>query len=105
MLLNVDDPRLNLILNGCFWALVLITLLSMFPWGWLGLGRRMAHTLPGAALGVYIVYEWAMPSRMDIRIDLLFLAPMGAIILTAWGIRLIFRPKGDRTSPPPPSRG
>lgn len=90
VLLNVDDPRLNLILNTCFWAIALLTVLSMVPWGYLERGRTIARWLPLPAVILFLIYERAMPSRMDIRVDLFLLAPMGLIIMITWGVRLLF---------------
>lgn len=100
LLINVDDVRLNLILNGCFWAIVVLTVFSTFPWGLLGLGQRVARLLPAAALAVYAIYEWAMPARMDIRVDLFLLAPMGAIILITWVVRRVFGRKEEDSRAP-----
>lgn len=97
MLLDVDDPRLNLILNACFWAIALLTVLSLLPWGWLGRVQKLGRWIPLPALILYLIYERAMPSRMDIRVDLLLLAPMGLIILSTGVGRLLFgREPGNR---------
>ncbi len=88
MLINVDDPRLNLILNACFWGIGFVALLSLIPWGRTGVDMRVARWLPLPAFVLYGLYEWAMPSRMDIRVDLLLIIPMGIVILVAWSVRM-----------------
>lgn len=88
MLLDVGDPARNLILNACFYGIVLVTLLSMVPWRLGHGGNRWTLYLPLAAVALYATYEVAMPPNWDIRLDLFLLAPMGLVIVIAWGIRL-----------------
>lgn len=91
MLLDVGDPARNLILNACFYGIVLVTLLSVMPWRLKDGRNRWALYLPLAALAVYVIYEAAMPAHWDIRLDLFLLAPMGLVILVAWVVRLVLR--------------
>ena len=96
MLLDVGDPARNLLLNACFYGIVVVMLLSLVPWR-LKQGRnRWSLYLPVAALILYAIYEAAMPPHWDIRPDLFLLAPMGLVIILAWSIRLVFRTRGTR---------
>lgn len=98
MLIDVEDPLRNLILNGSFVAVVLIAIVAIVPWGALGARRlgRLAMLLPIPALVVAFVYETAMPSRYDIRLDLLLLLPAYGLILLATLVRLFARWKARR---------
>ena len=97
MLIDVGDPARNLILNACFYGMVLVMLLSLVPWRLKGRRNRWSFYLPIAGLLLYIVYEPAMPPNWDIRVDLLLLAPMGVLIIVAWIVRLILRARGARS--------
>jgi len=88
MLLDVGDPTRNLVLNACFYGIVLVTLLSLVPWRLKPGGNRWTLYLPVAALALYGTYEMTMPSNWDIRLDLLLIVAMGTVIILAWGIRL-----------------
>jgi hypothetical protein len=89
MLINVDDPVRNLILNACFYSVLLLTLVAITPWGALGAVRmsRLLRWLPLPLLGLAIAYETAMPFRFDIRIDLLVLLPAYALVLMSSVVR------------------
>jgi hypothetical protein len=39
MLLDVQDPVRNLVLNGCFYAIALLALLALVPWKAVGAGQ------------------------------------------------------------------
>ena len=97
MLIDVGDPARNLILNACFYGIVLVMLLSLVPWRLKGRRNRWSFYLPIAGLFLYIIYETAMPPNWDIRVDLLLVAPMGALIIVAWIVRLILRARGARS--------
>ena len=96
MLLDVGDPGRNLILNVCFYGIVLVTLLSLVPWRLRDGRNRWSLYLPIAAIVLYVIYEAAMLSNWDIRVDLLLLAPMGVTIMLAWAVRLIVRVRSAR---------
>lgn len=91
MLLDVGDPGRNLILNACFYGIVIVTLLSLVPWRMRNRRDRWSLYLPVAAIALYVAYEAAMPSHWDIRLDLFLLAPMGLVIFIAWVVRLALR--------------
>lgn len=93
MLIDVEDPLRNLILNGSLVAVALMAIAAAVPWGAFGADRiaRLATFLPIPALAVAVVYETAMPSRYDIRLDLLLLVPAYGLILLATAIRLLAR--------------
>lgn len=82
MLINVDDHVLNIALNGCFYAITLLTLIAIVPWRALGAARfsRLLHWLFLPVLVLAVVYELLMPIRFDIRIDLFLLIPMYAVV-------------------------
>jgi hypothetical protein len=100
MLIDVQEPGLNLVLNGCFYGLVLVAALSLFPWRLRHGGNRWALWLPLAALALYAGYEGAMPARMNIRLDLALILPLLGIITIAWLIRLVMVRRGRRRAPP-----
>lgn len=91
MLVDVGDPARNLILNASFYGLALVTLLSLVPWRLKDGRNRWTLFLPVAALAFYVTYEIAMPPNWDIRLDLLLIAPMGLVIILAWGVRWALR--------------
>lgn len=98
MLIDVEDPLRNLILNGSLVAVVLMAILAIVPWGLLGADRlgRLATLLPIPTLAVAFVYEMAMPSRYDMRLDLLLLLPAYGLILLATVIRLLVQRRSRR---------
>ncbi len=91
MLLDIGEPARNLLLNACFYGIVVVTLLSLIPWRLKAGGNRWTLYLPVPALALYATYEASMPSNWDIRLDLFLLAPMGLLIVLAWGVRLVLR--------------
>jgi len=89
MPIDVQDPALNLTLNFCLFGIAAAALLSLVPWP-LRRGRgRWSLWLPLPALALYAVYEATMPSRMDIRLDLVLIWPLLATILLGWTVRLL----------------
>jgi hypothetical protein len=98
MLIDVEDPLRNLILNGSLVAIVLMAVAAVVPWGAFGAERiaRLATFLPIPTLAVAVVYETAMPSRYDIRLDLLLLVPAYGLVLLATAIRLVARWRARR---------
>ncbi len=91
MLVDVGDPVRNLILNACFYGIALAMLLSLVPWRLRDGRNRWSLYLPAAALALYVTYEIAMPPNWNIRLDLFLLAPMGLVIILAWGVRVALR--------------
>jgi len=89
MLIDVQDPLRNFILNGCFYAIILLTLISLVPWKSLGAEHvsRMLSWLAFPVLGLAILYESVMPSRFDIRIDLILLLPAYALVVATSIVR------------------
>lgn len=93
MLIDVEDPLRNLILNLCLLGIVFMTVLALVPWRLLRartLGR-LAIWLPIPVLVVGLIYEAAMPVRYDIRVDLLLLVPAYGLVIVATLIRFISR--------------
>jgi len=89
MLIDVQEPDLNLVLNACLSGLALLALVSIVPWRLRGRRNRWTLWLPLGALAIYTVYETAMPSRWDIRLDLVLVGPLLILILIAWLVRLV----------------
>jgi hypothetical protein len=101
MLIDVQDPLRNVILNGCFFAIILMAVAAIVPWGALGSRTlsRLAIWLPVPLAAVAYLYERAMPSRYDIRVDLLLLLPAYGLILLATVTRLLTRRRARRKHP------
>lgn len=89
MLIDVQDPGLNLILNACLMGLALLALLSIAPWPLRARRNRWTLWLPLGATVIYGIYEATMPTRWDIRLDLVLIAPLLVVIAVAWLVRLI----------------
>ena len=94
MLIDAGDPVLNIALNGCFFAITLLTLIAIVPWRVLGAARfsRLLHWLFLPVLVLAVTYELLMPIRFDIRIDLFLLIPMYAIV----AVTCLYRKLTDR---------
>jgi hypothetical protein len=90
---DVGDPTRNLVLNACFVGIALLTVASLVPWQLFGATRlnRLARWIPVPIACLAIVYERAMPSRFDIRVDLLLLIPMYLLALVSSAIRWLRR--------------
>ncbi|MFN2099580.1 hypothetical protein [Altererythrobacter sp. MF3-039] len=88
-MIEVGDSAANMVLNLCFFAIVFVAILSFVPWGKIGLvklGKAMKWAwLPVLVLAV--TYESTMPSRFDIRLDLLILIPAYLALLCTCAIR------------------
>lgn len=88
MLIDVNDPTLNLLLNGCFYLMLGLGILTMIPWSLKAGKNRWTLTLPFLTLAVYATYELSMPSQWDIRVDLLMLWPLLLMITLIGLLRL-----------------
>lgn len=88
-MIDVGDPVRNIALNAIFFAVVAITLVAVIPWGSVGAPRigQFLRWLMIPVLVLAIVYEWLMPSRFDIRIDLVLLLPMYVVIIVTSAFR------------------
>jgi len=62
---------------------------SLIPWKSFGAHRvsRLFRWLPIPVIGLAIIYEWAMPSRFDIRVDLFLLLPAYAVVIISSLVR------------------
>ena len=102
MIIDVNDPSLNLILNVCFFLILGFGLISIIPWKLKDGRNRWTLIVPIPSILIYVVYELAMPSNWDIRIDLLLLWPVLVLILLLCLVRgiLIWRhnPRPHRTA-------
>lgn len=98
MLIVVGDPLRNAILNASFALILLVTVLALVPWRSLGVQRldRIAPWFPLPVLALALAYEAAMPSRFDIRVDLLVLLPAYGLVLFSAFLRLIARWRRNR---------
>ena len=85
MLIDVHDDGLNLILNISFVLMVLIGIVSVIPWPLRAGKNRWTLSLPLLAVGIYLIYEYAMPANWDIRLDLLLIWP-GLLITMVLGL-------------------
>ncbi len=72
--------------------LFLLTLIAVLPSKWLYFRYLKAPSLPLMSIPLYLVYEFTMPSNIDIRIDVLILWPILFICIALSAIRL-FRQK------------
>jgi hypothetical protein len=101
MLLDVQDPVRNLVLNGCFYAIALLALLALVPWKAVGAGQtgHRLRWLAAPTLGLAIIYESAMPSRFDIRVDLFLLLPAYGLILLTSLVRWLAWRRASRPLP------
>jgi hypothetical protein len=81
MVINVNDPSLNPILNICFFLILGLGVVSLIPWKIKYGKNRWTMALPILAIIVYITYELTMPNNWDIRIDLVLLWPALVLIL------------------------
>jgi len=87
--IDVQDPARNLILNACFYMILLLTLIALVPWKTMG-AKRVSSGLRWLAipiLALAVVYEWTMPSRFNIRVDLLLLLPAYGLVLVTSVVR------------------
>ena len=89
MLIDVQDIGLNYVLNGCLLSIFVVMLISLFPWRLRDGCNRWTLLLPWLALGLYGAYEFSMPTRMNIRLDLVVIWPLIGITFLAWFIRLM----------------
>ena len=86
MLIDIEDPLGNLILNACFYSIVFLALVAGIPWKTLGAVRvsQLLRWLIIPTFGLAVTYESVMPSRFDIRVDLLVLIPAyGLLVVTS----------------------
>ena len=89
MIIDVQDPALNQVLNICFFLILGLGLISLVPWGLKSGRNRWTLMLPVIAILVYLKYEFTMPNNWDIRVDLLLLWPVVALILVSGLVRAI----------------
>jgi hypothetical protein len=66
MIINVNDPSLNQILNICFYLILGFGLVSCIPWSLKYGKNRWTLALPIVAIVVYMIYELTMPNNWDI---------------------------------------
>jgi hypothetical protein len=64
-------------------SILLLTMLSLVPTMVKIRGRTWFHYLPLLSVPLYVWYEWTMPARYNIRVDLLFILPMLGICVTS----------------------
>ncbi len=95
-LIDIQEPGLNLNLNGCFYGLAVLAALSVVPWRLRERRKRWTLWLPPAALALYLVYETTMPVCWNIRLDLLLILPLLLIVVLAWLVRLVLLRHGRR---------
>lgn len=93
MLFDVGAQGRNLLLNTCFLLIALCGILALVPWGSLGADElsRLLRWLALPCLAIALVYELAMPSGYNIRVDLLLLVPIYAVVLATSAFRWVVR--------------
>ncbi len=87
MIIDVNDPFLNRILNACLFAIGALALLSLFPWTMKSGKNRWTLVLPLLGIVVYAAYEYAMPNNWDIRLDLVLIWPVLIVIVISGLLR------------------
>ncbi len=87
MIINVNDPSLNLILNACFYLILVLGFVSLLPWRLKYGKNKWTLALPVLAIVVYLKYEFTMPNHWNIRMDLFLLWPVMLLILVLGLIR------------------
>jgi len=77
MLIDVEGPLRNLLLNAWFCSIVVLSLIGIVPWKALESARvsQLLRWLAVPVLGLAIAYESLMPERFDIRLDVFLLLP------------------------------
>ena len=95
---DVGDPTRNAILQICFFGILALTIAALVPWKTFGAVRvsKLARWIVLPVLLLALVYESAMPTRFDIRVDLLLLLPMYVVVLLSTTLRWV-RSRGDET--------
>ena len=89
MIIDIQDPILNLALNSCLWFLLATALISLVPWRLKDGKNRWTLLLPVMSILVYAGYELLMPNNWDIRMDLVLIWPLLALIILSGLIRFI----------------
>lgn len=91
MLIDVGGTIRNLVLNGCFYVIAVAAVFALIPWGFFGAEKvsRALRWLFPTVLCLALIYEVAMPSSYDIRVDLFLLLPLYAIAATTSLIRWV----------------
>ncbi len=74
----------------------MLAALPAVPWRLRERRNRWTLWLPAAALALYLAYEFTMPARWDIRLDLLLIFPLLPIVVLAWLVRLVLLRRGRR---------
>ncbi len=82
---DVGDPTRNAVLTACFFGIALLTIAALVPWKGFGADRvsKLARWIILPVLLLAFVYEWAMPARFDIRVDLFLVLPMYVAVLVS----------------------
>lgn len=87
MMIDVQDPFLNPVLNFCLYLILGLGLISLIPWKLKSGKNRWTLILPILAVLCYLVYELTMPDNWDIRMDLVLIWPVLFLIFLASIIR------------------
>ena len=99
MLIDVNDPVGNMVLNGIVLVQVILAVVALIPWEALGAQRlsRMLRWLLLPVGSLAVVYEAFMPRLYDIRLDLVLLVPLYLIATVTSGYRwIVWRRKDAR---------
>lgn len=89
MLIDVGDLLRNLALNTCLYLILFLAIAGLVPWRALGvpIPSRFLRWLAVPVFLLAVAYEWLMPSRFDIRLDLVLLLPAYGLVLVASFVR------------------
>ena len=87
MIINVNDPSLNPILNTCFYLILGLGLVSLLPWRLKYGKNKWTLALPVLTIVVYLKYEFTMPNNWNIRTDLFLLWPVMLLVIVLGLIR------------------
>ncbi len=88
---STGDPARDFWLSVFAGLILVLAIVALIPWGRATALRRALGWLPALTLPVYGWYEYLMPDRFDIRIDLLLIWPLVIIAFIGFLIRLMRR--------------
>lgn len=89
MIIDIQDPILNLVLNFCLWFLLVLALISLIPWRLKHGKNRWTLMLPVMSILIYMGYELLMPDNWNIRMDLILIWPVLTLIILLGLVRFI----------------
>jgi len=82
MLFNFEHTIANIVTNSIFYVYLIFVVLLLFPLKSKIGNYNWTRYIPIVSIIFYIIYESVIPTRWDIRFDLVFIWPLLIIILT-----------------------